>query len=254
MSDSNKKVLVVGELCTDEHVYCTVNRMSPEAPVPVADIELVMKKDGMAGNVANNLRAFGIDLDFVHNSPREYITKRRYVDTKSGQHLMRADSMHPNIQPLDISSLKEINDLYSTIVISDYNKGFIEYSTVKRLRREFKGPIFIDSKKNDLGQFEGCTVKVNESEYNKATSLPQSLIVTKGDKGALYQDHLYPAVRSDMFDVCGAGDTFLAGLVHRHLKGDEMGACIEFANKCAAIAVQHRGTYTLNRFDIESIT
>lgn len=248
------KVLVVGELCNDETYYCNVNRISPEAPVPVADLVWKSIEDGMAGNVNANLKAFGIETTFLHQRLTQHINKTRYVDMKSGQHLLRADSTHPSITPLDINSLKEINDLYSAIVISDYNKGFIEYSTVKRLRREFKGPIFIDSKKNDLGQFEGCTVKVNESEYNNATSLPQSLIVTKGDKGALYQDHLYPAVRSDMFDVCGAGDTFLAGLVHRYLKGDDMGACIEFANKCAAIAVQHRGTYTLTRFDIESIT
>jgi sugar/nucleoside kinase (ribokinase family) len=56
-----------------------------------------------------------------------------------------------------------------------------------------------------------------------------------------------------MFDVCGAGDTFLAGLTYKILQGEPIGPCIEYANKCAGIAVQHRGTYTLKKQDIESL-
>jgi len=245
-------VLVVGEVCNDITYYCEVSRISPEAPVPVADLIWKTSADGMAGNVNGNLRAFGIKTTFVHQPLQQHIDKTRYVDQKSGQHLIRVDSTHPNITPLDVPSIENI-DHYDAIVVSDYNKGFVEYDTVKHLRKLYDGPIFIDSKKTDLGQFEGCIVKINESEYDSATSVPSNIIITKGSAGALYEDVMYPAVKADMFDVCGAGDTFLSGLVHKYLKGNNMGECIVFANKCAAIAVQHRGTYTLTTHDIESI-
>lgn len=246
------KVLLIGELCRDETYYCNVSRISPEAPVPVADLVWKSTADGMAGNVNSNLKAFGIETTFLHQRLTQHLKKTRYVDQKSGQHLLRADSTNPNITPLDVASIENIND-YSVIVISDYNKGFVTYDVVRQLRQLFKGPLLIDSKKDDLGQFEGCIVKINEDEYNKARSLPRSVIVTLGSKGAMYGDHVYSSPSVEMFDVCGAGDTFLAGLTYRILQGDQIGPCIDYANRCAGIAVQHRGTYTLTKKDIESL-
>ena len=57
--------------------------------------------------------------------------------------------------------------------------------------------------------------------------------------------------------MCGAGDTFLAGLTYKIIESASqtglsgIGTSIEFANKCAGIAVQKRGTYTLTKQDIE---
>ena len=246
------KVLVIGELCRDETYYCDVSRISPEAPVPVADLVWKSTADGMAGNVNSNLKAFGIDTTFLHQRLTQHIHKTRYVDQKSGQHLLRADSTHPNITPLDVSDIDNIND-YDAIVISDYNKGFITYHTAIQLRTLFNGPILIDSKKTDLRCFEGCIVKINELEYSRAESIPRSTIVTLGSKGAMYDGKVYPSEEVKMFDVCGAGDTFLAGLTYMMLQGEPIVPCIEFANKCAAIAVQHQGTYTLKKKDIESL-
>lgn len=247
------KVLLVGELCNDEYVYCDVNRVSPEAPVPVADINWINKMDGMAGNVANNLRAFGIDVLHYRNRADQGIKKVRYVDIKTGHHLLRVDTTHPNITPFDVRKVSDDLEQYDAIVISDYNKGYVTYEAVQQLRALFNGPILIDSKKDDLGQFEGCIVKINEDEYNKAKSLPRSLIVTLGSKGAMYNEQVFPSPPVEMFDVCGAGDTFLAGLTYKMLQGESIGPCIEYANKCAGIAVQHRGTYTLRKKDIESL-
>jgi D-beta-D-heptose 7-phosphate kinase/D-beta-D-heptose 1-phosphate adenosyltransferase len=246
------KVLVLGEKCTDTLWYCNVSRISPEAPVPVADLVWKSVSDGMAGNVNNNLKALGIETTFIHNLPSEHIDKHRYVDERSGQQLLRVDNTHPNISALDVTAIQDIND-YSVIVISDYNKGFITYDVVTQLRSLFNGPILIDSKKEDLAVFEGCIVKINESEYNKARSTPRSTVVTLGSKGAMYDGKVYPSEQVTMFDVCGAGDTFLAGMTYKLLQGEPIGPCIEFANKCASIAVQHRGTYTLKQKDIESL-
>lgn len=243
-------VLVVGEVCSDTTYYCEVSRISPEAPVPIADLISKTSADGMAGNVNSNLKAFGIETTFIHQPLTQHINKTRYVDQKSGQHLLRADSTHPTITPLDVATIENIND-YDAIVVSDYNKGFITYDNVARLRTLFNGPILIDSKKTDLAHFEGCIVKINELEYSKAQSIPRSTIVTLGNKGAMYNGQVYPSDQVKMFDVCGAGDTFLAGLTYMMLQGESIGPCIEFANKCAGVAVQHRGTYTLKKKDIE---
>ena len=245
-------VLVVGEVCNDITYFCNVSRISPEAPVPVADLIWKSRTDGMAGNVDSNLRAFGIDTTFLHQRLTQHIDKTRYVDMKSGQHLLRADSTHPKITPLDVATIENINQ-YNAIVISDYNKGFVAYDTAIQLRTLFNGPILIDSKKTNLSCFEGCIVKINELEYSRAESVPRSTIVTLGSKGAMYDGKLYPSEEVRMFDVCGAGDTFLAGLTYKMLQGDSIGPCIEFANKCAGIAVQHQGTYTLKKKDIESL-
>ena len=58
-------VLLLGETCKDEYVYGTVERISPEAPVPVFDYERTEVKPGMAGNVYHNLKAFGCSVDFI---------------------------------------------------------------------------------------------------------------------------------------------------------------------------------------------
>ena len=63
------KVLLVGELCKDTTYYCDVSRMSPEAPVPVADLVWKSIADGMAGNVNSCLL-------YTSPSPRDLSTSR----------------------------------------------------------------------------------------------------------------------------------------------------------------------------------
>jgi sugar/nucleoside kinase (ribokinase family) len=73
---------------------------------------------------------------------------------------------------------------------------------------------------------------------------PEWLIVTRGDAGAEWNGSVYPAdVAGDVTDVCGAGDTFLAALVYKFLETQNMPNAIEFANKAAAVTVQHIGVY-----------
>ncbi len=56
-----------------------------------------------------------------------------------------------------------------------------------------------------------------------------------------------------MFDVCGAGDTFMAALVFEYLHTKCFEKSIDFANKCARLAVQKFGTYTLTKKDIDDL-
>ena len=145
-------------------------------------------------------------------------------------------------EPLEF--VTEIPKVYHAIVISDYNKGLISYELIKELRAEFPGPIFIDTKKQDLKQLEGCIVKINEVEYNARHSDCSQMIVTLGKEGALYNHNIYPAPAIDVVDVCGAGDTFLSALAYEYLCTDgDMERSIEFAISASSITVQHTGVY-----------
>ena len=95
--------------------------------------------------------------------------------------------------------------------------------------------------------------KINEEEYSKLPCKSENLIVTKGSKGADYQGKNYPAVGVSVFDVCGAGDTFLSALVYFYLLYGKIDKAIPYANKAAAIAVTHFGTYVLSTEDVYEI-
>ena len=77
-----------------------------------------------------------------------------------------------------------------------------------------------------------------------------NLIVTKGSGGAEYLGKNYPGEKVSVFDVFGAGDTFLSALVYFYLEYGTIEEAIPYANKAAAIAVQNFGTYVLNEDDI----
>ena len=83
------KVLVIGDSCEDIFLYGKIERVSPEAPVPVIEPIDKTTNIGMAGNVANNLSSLGVDCDLATNTSK--ITKTRFIDSKSNQMLLRLD-------------------------------------------------------------------------------------------------------------------------------------------------------------------
>lgn len=231
------KILLLGDDCIDFYKYGTVERLSPEAPVPVVKINKVVKMPGMAGNVKKNLENLGCVVRYVCG---ETSRKTRIIDEKSMQHIVRIDDDSES-EPIDYSFL-DLTE-YDAIVVSDYNKGAIDYKTIVSLRKEYAGPIFVDTKKTDLEKFEGCIVKINESEYKNAKSYCRELIVTCGEKGALYKNDRYFANTVNVADVCGAGDTFLAALAFKFLDTRDMARAIIYAISAAEVTVQHVGVY-----------
>ena len=240
------RVLVIGDSCEDRFVYGDAKRLSPEAPVPILESQRTETSKGMAWNVFNNLLAFGIETSMLTNA--EQIVKTRYIDEKSNYQILRVDD-EPEIKPLE-----EVvsNDNYDALVISDYDKGFIKQEKLFEICSTFVGPIFIDTKKNTIP--ENAYVKINESEFEKVTHYnPDNLIITKGGEGAKYQGNIYPAEKVNVYDVVGAGDTFLAALTFGFLKYGRIEQSIPLANKAAAIAVSHTGTYVLQEEDVKKI-
>jgi D-beta-D-heptose 7-phosphate kinase/D-beta-D-heptose 1-phosphate adenosyltransferase len=239
-------VLLIGDSCIDEYKIGTVDRLSPEAPVPVIKIVDSYTIPGMASNVYSNLLALGVEPDFITNDA--IIKKTRYIDKRSGQHLLRVDDESDVVPWSGRIHLGPIGS-YDAIVISDYNKGFLTYEHIENIIGAVSCPVFIDTKKQDLSRFSASWVyvKINELEYKNRFSVPMNLIVTLGDKGAMLRtgccDELFETKEVEVMDVCGAGDTFLAALTAQYLFTKDIGKSILFANVAAGLTVQHRGNY-----------
>jgi len=240
------KVLLIGDSCTDEYVYGVCERLNPEAPVPILKKTRVDTQRGMALNVQQNLLAFDIQVTLITQG--ELIVKRRFIDERYNQQILRVD-VEDNIEPFRGNIPDEEFD---ALVISDYDKGFLTTQRIFELVEWFDGPVFIDSKKTTL-PVNDAFIKINEDEYNKLDNKTGNLIVTKGPRGADYQGKNYPGVRVGVFDVVGAGDTFLSTLVYFYLIYGRIEEAIPYANKAAAIAVTHFGTYVLTERDVNEV-
>jgi len=231
------RVLVLGDACIDEYRYGEIRRVNPESSAPLLNFLDKEEKMGMAYNVAQNLQALGANV--VVSFGAEMSRKVRYIDRRTGEHLLRVD------KDLESKPYQFGHDFvgFDAIVISDYNKGYIWNETIKELRRQFDGPIYMDTKKRNLADFPGIYIKINQRELYESTSLPEpdKLIVTYGAKGCGYKESLYPAKVIEVVDVCGAGDVFLAAMVFKHLETGDMDIALPFANEKAAISCRSIG-------------
>ena len=248
------KVLLIGETCEDTYIFGSVDRISPEAPVPVLVHEETVTALGMSENVKRNLQSFGVHVTHITN--KNLIKKKRVVHSSSKQQLVRIDE-NDQVDPIKPAEVKMafLTAEFDAIVISDYDKGFVSIENLMTFCQNFPGPVFIDTKKKDLFSCQNVIFKINQREASTLRVQPakQNLITTVGGQGAYYMDKLYPSENVNVFDVVGAGDTFLAALCAEFLKEHDMEASIKIANKASAIAVQNYGCYTLTAEDIATL-
>jgi bifunctional ADP-heptose synthase (sugar kinase/adenylyltransferase) len=240
-----KTVLVVGDACVDRFVYGSVPRICPEAPVPVFVPEFTEENMGMALNVSANIISLGTKCESVTNSPHSII-KKRYVESSINQMIMRVDD-EQQVSPCNHENLSSHHWSCDCVIVSDYCKGFVTSSFADSLSRRF--PIsFLDTKKPLSSWCDNFTfIKINEHEYNR--SLPYAspeilgkMIITLGKRGCMFRNKIYaPPKISNTVNVCGAGDTFMAGLVVEYCKSGSIERAIDFALLCSSDVVQHRG-------------
>ena len=243
------KVLVIGDSCTDIFIYGDIERICPEAPVPVFKPTHQDENGGMAKNVVANLEALGCEVDLISN-PND-IRKVRYVDNRSNQLVVRVDE-HDCCERVNGYFLDSFeDDKYDAIVISDYDKGFLDKEDIEYLCKY--NNVFIDTKKQ-LGDWilNADYIKINEFEYKKNFDIIQNypklkdkLIVTKGKDGCEYMDKIFSVEEVSVRDVSGAGDTFIAGLVSEYIKSKDINKAIKFAQECACNVVTKRGVATI---------
>lgn len=251
------KILIIGDSCTDVYNYGTCERISPEAPVPVLRTTFREEKPGMALNVQKNLEALGHETMIITNA--EKIIKERFVDQKTMQHLLRVDSgEEQKLNPMSrllIETVRKSGFNYDCVVISDYDKGFICDTNCKDIINSLRKDnvvIFVDSKKTDLSCYEDCILKLNELEHSRIEKEPYNseVVVTLGSQGARWRSKTFPTSAVNVFDVCGAGDTFMSAFVTAYMSTFSIPDSIEFANKCAGLAVKKFGNYVVSLEDL----
>ncbi len=185
--DSSKKgikIAVVGDVILDKYTFGKVERISPEAPIPVLRAEKSSYLPGGAGNVAANLAKLGARVELfgvcgsdrnkkilenelkkfkilprlITDRNRPTILKERII--ASSQQLLRVDYENSSkIGKAVIDSFKRKFNSYDLVVVSDYAKGFITSQLVGFIKgscRKSKTKIIVDPKPVNKSLYKGC--------------------------------------------------------------------------------------------------
>ena len=224
------KILIIGESCTDVFTYGDVERLSPEAPVPVFKPQEDVKNYGMAGNVLKNIEKLSLNSKITFWTQKETITKQRLVEKKSNHMLIRIDSgENENVSKLELTkeNLEEIKN-FDVVIISDYNKGFLDDWSLIKIGQNSK-LTFIDTKRKLSQEVVNHMdyIKLNYNEYiNNKEIVDQNInkfIITLGANGAKYLNEIFPSPQpQETIDVSGAGDTFISSLVIKYLETKDL--------------------------------
>jgi len=242
-----KKILVIGDSCIDSYAYCKSTRLAPDKPVPVLEVLDTVNTPGMAYNVFRNvisLTSFPKGIDLLTNERYEDVVKTRYVDAFSNHMFMRVDSL------VNIDRMKDnnIKDGYDTVIISDYDKGFLTTEDIEYICTNHQ-QVFLDTKKI-LGNWANAArfIKINNYEYERSKdyfqniSVQDRVIQTMGSEGCYYNGKQYPVEQAEVMDLSGAGDTFMAALAVKYTETGDIDSSITYANSCASRVVKKRGT------------
>ena len=235
-------ILIIGESCLDKFIYCDAIRLAPDLPVPVLQEISKIQTPGMAMNVHRNILSIHKNVQILTNPEWESISKTRYMHDKSNHMFFRVDTPHI-IKPLDLDL---INFDFELIVVSDYNKGFLNQEAISYITQKHSN-VFLDTKK-PISQWASKAkfIKINNYEYERSLpmknkDLEDKIIVTKGALGATFQNQNYPVERVEVRDASGAGDSFMAALVVNYMHCGNIKESITFANTKASEIVKHKG-------------
>jgi D-beta-D-heptose 7-phosphate kinase / D-beta-D-heptose 1-phosphate adenosyltransferase len=199
------RIFVLGDVMLDKFVYGEVDRISPEAPIPVLRHECEKVMLGGAANVASNIAALGgeallvgalgddsagdlvagpliapdrVEGRFVRVVGHPTTVKVRYVS--GGQQIMRLDIERPF--HLDEEKIDTICDWFaaaadgvSAVVLSDYAKGVLTPALISRVVEVARGrriPVVVDPKSTDVARYAGATVLTpNASEAGRIVGI-----------------------------------------------------------------------------------
>jgi len=200
------RILVIGDVMLDAYVMGKVNRISPEAPVPIVSLENEDARIGGAGNVALNLLALGakpiicgvigedtsgdkllnlfekngISTDgLVKSMARKTTVKTRVISNK--QQLLRIDSesTFPLLESEEIKLNNTIQNIINQgvdgIIFEDYNKGVLTDSVIQntiKIAKEKDIPTAVDPKKENFLSYKGVSLfKPNLKELKEGLNL-----------------------------------------------------------------------------------
>ena len=199
---SQKRIAVIGDLMVDRYLWGSVRRISPEAPVPIVDIESESIALGGAANVANNLfyldvvpvmmGVVGTDtignvlIEIMNNNgmPTEGVIRdpSRQTSEKTriiahDQHVVRADresryDINEQAQQHLLDHLESVIETLDAIVLQDYNKGVLTVKVIRGcidIANKYNKMIAVDPKFDNFFEYQNITLfKPNTREIEQA--------------------------------------------------------------------------------------
>ena len=215
---SNLKIIVIGDVMIDRYWWGTVDRISPEAPVPIIQLEQMSLKAGGAANVAANLAGLGAtpllfgvrgnddEGELIETSLAEAGIDAGYITTVANrkttcktrivahnQHVVRIDQETTNpIESGDadavLARLFDVLPSADAVIVSDYAKGVLTGHLLSRLIKEVRGRdklLVVDPKGRDFSRYKGASVITpNRREAGEACALETNssdLVQRSGD-------------------------------------------------------------------------
>ncbi len=238
---SKYNILIIGDVMVDSYMWGKVDRISPEAPVPVLSFQKSENRLGGAANLALNIRALGatpilcsvIGNDFggetllellrgkemashgiLTRNGRTSTIKTRVVS--SGQQLLRIDreTDEPLDQEAEAAFLNRIltilsNEPIDAIVFEDYDKGAITPTIINKVSewaKENKVPIFVDPKKRNFRNYNYVTFfKPNFKEITEGLEISLDKSDQKGLARAAKFLHTVQGIQHVMVTLSEAG-------------------------------------------------
>lgn len=200
----NLKVAVIGDIILDKYLWGDVERISPEAPVPVVDVKKETVSLGGASNVANNivsleataymvgvigedengkiienlLKERNIKPILIKDKNRPTIEKTRVIAVS--QQLLRIDRenrmpLKEDIEDNIINSIKDIQKDVDAYILSDYGKGVIT-KKVSEFIKSLNKPIFVDPKPSNFHLYKNITIMTpNKKEAYESVKLDKTV-------------------------------------------------------------------------------
>ena len=191
-----KKVLIIGDAMIDAYMWGEINRISPEAPVPVVEVKKHENRLGGAANVALNIQSLGatpilcsvIGSDnqgllfknlmkdsnlstkgILTSKERKTTLKTRVIANNKHQVRIDEEDTHPiSIEHQFLERVEELMDKSDVVILQDYNKGVLTpkvITEVIKIANTKNIPTIVDPKKNNFNCYKKCTVfKPNLSE------------------------------------------------------------------------------------------
>jgi D-beta-D-heptose 7-phosphate kinase/D-beta-D-heptose 1-phosphate adenosyltransferase len=205
LQGKSPKLLVIGDLMIDHYLWGSCERISPEAPVQVVNVERESLVLGGAGNVINNLRALGAQVDVISViggceisdelktlltdikvdtqylvTQKDRITSKKSRIIASQQQVVRydresTDEISSESQKSILASFEKIVANYDAVLLSDYGKGVLMFELTQSLiaiANKNSKKVLIDPKGLDYSKYKGAFLLTpNKKEASEATQV-----------------------------------------------------------------------------------
>ncbi len=318
---TNLRILVAGDLMLDRYVFGAVERISPEAPVPVLHVQREESRPGGASNVALNIQSLGgtglvsgvIGADVAGSELKKVLS----VAGLPTDGILEVDSLQTTVKTRVIADRQQVvrvdresacaafshegealreriaacMDGVDAVLIEDYGKGIVDQALVTMLlaaARERGIPAGFDPKDNHeldipwvtvatpnyreaclaaggvgqaLPDFLGAQVPGFLQKTGQALAARWNtacLMITLGPRGVYVrpndgEEQILPTQAREVFDVSGAGDTFIATAVLSLAAGASYAEAAQMANYASGVVVGKVGTATCNADELLEI-